>query len=107
MRSLLCSAFLVASLVKVYAAIGPTAELTIVNHDIAPDGFTRSYVTCNRTLRVVTDLLLSCSASLADGQFPGPLISGNKVNHSGRFFGLFFELTLIRATPFQSTSLIT
>ena len=92
MRSLLCSAFLVASLVKVYAAIGPTAELTIVNHDIAPDGFTRSYVTCNRTLRVVTDLLLSCSASLADGQFPGPLISGNKVNHSGRFFGLFLNL---------------
>jgi len=45
MRSLLCSVFLVASLAKVYAAIGPTAELLIVNADIAPDGFTRSYVT--------------------------------------------------------------
>jgi len=32
------------------------------------------------TLWVVTDLHLSCSAVLADGQFPGPLIQANKVN---------------------------
>ena len=29
---------------------------------------------------VVTDLHLSYSAVLADGQFPGPLIQANKVN---------------------------
>jgi len=80
MRSLLCSVFLAASLAKVYAAIGPTADLTIVNANIAPDGFTRSYVTYNLALWVVTDLRLSCSAVLADGQFPGPLIQANKVN---------------------------
>ena len=43
-------------------------------------------------LWVVTDLRLLCSAVLADGQFPGPPITANKVNHSGRLFGLFLNL---------------
>ncbi|PCH44577.1 laccase [Wolfiporia cocos MD-104 SS10] len=41
------------------AAIGPITSLDIVNVDINPDGFTRQAV-------------------LADGVFPGPIISGNK-----------------------------
>ncbi|PCH44576.1 multicopper oxidase [Wolfiporia cocos MD-104 SS10] len=41
------------------AAIGPITSLDIVNADITPDGFTRQAV-------------------LADGVFPGPIISGNK-----------------------------
>ncbi|KAJ7915080.1 laccase 1 [Mycena leptocephala] len=42
-----------------YAAIGPRATLTIANKQIAPDGFRRSSV-------------------LANGVFPGPLITANK-----------------------------
>ncbi|KAM5543041.1 hypothetical protein V8D89_003425 [Ganoderma adspersum] len=42
-----------------YAAIGPVANLTISNAEIAPDGFTRSAVVVN-------------------GISPGPLIAGNK-----------------------------
>ncbi|KAJ6610545.1 yellow laccase [Mycena sp. CBHHK59/15] len=42
-----------------YAAIGPSASIEIVNKDISPDGYSRSAV-------------------LADGEFPGPLIRGNK-----------------------------
>lgn len=44
----------------VLAAIGPVADLRIVNKNIAPDGFTRPAV-------------------LAGGTFPGPLIKGKKV----------------------------
>ncbi|THH13854.1 hypothetical protein EW146_g6418 [Bondarzewia mesenterica] len=43
----------------VLAAIGPTADLHIVNKNIAPDGFSRDTV-------------------LAAGTFPGPLIKANK-----------------------------
>ncbi|CDO69469.1 Laccase [Trametes cinnabarina] len=43
----------------VYGAIGPVTDLTIVNADITPDGYTRAAV-------------------LANGVFPGPLITGNK-----------------------------
>ncbi|SJL16420.1 probable Laccase-2 [Armillaria ostoyae] len=42
-----------------YAAIGPVANMQIVNANIAPDGFTRA-------------------ATLAGGTFPGPLVKGNK-----------------------------
>ncbi|KAK0430099.1 laccase [Armillaria borealis] len=42
-----------------YAAIGPVANMQIVNANIAPDGFTRA-------------------ATLAGGTFPGPLVQGNK-----------------------------
>nr|AAM66348.1 laccase 2 [Trametes sp. C30]AAM66349.1 laccase 2 [Trametes sp. C30] len=41
------------------AAIGPKADLTISNANISPDGFTRAAV-------------------VANNQFPGPLITGNK-----------------------------
>ena len=55
------SAFITLSLVAgALAAIGPVADLHIVDADIAPDGFTRPAV-------------------LAGGTFPGPLITGNKV----------------------------
>ncbi|KAI0246096.1 laccase C [Lactifluus subvellereus] len=43
----------------VFAAIGPRADLEVVNANIAPDGFNRSTV-------------------LAGGTFPGPLIRGTK-----------------------------
>ncbi|KAK7042858.1 multicopper oxidase/laccase [Favolaschia claudopus] len=42
-----------------FAAIGPTADLTLTNVDVAPDGFSRSAVTAN-------------------GIVPGPVITGNK-----------------------------
>ncbi|KAI9511058.1 laccase [Russula earlei] len=59
MRSFARSVLLAAILTRAYAAVGPTAELTVINTNIAPDGFTRS-------------------AALVDGTFPGPLINGNK-----------------------------
>ena len=43
-----------------YASIGPVADLTISNADVAPDGFTRAAIVMN-------------------GVFPGPLITGNMV----------------------------
>ncbi|KII87346.1 hypothetical protein PLICRDRAFT_113151 [Plicaturopsis crispa FD-325 SS-3] len=43
----------------VFAAIGPVTDLNIANADISPDGLSRSAV-------------------LAEGVFPGPLITGNK-----------------------------
>ncbi|KAH9038745.1 laccase [Lactarius pseudohatsudake] len=53
-------AFLLPAVYRgVYASIGPSAELEIVNRDIAPDGFTRP-------------------ATLAGGTFPGPIIRGKK-----------------------------
>jgi len=44
---------------KTFAAIGPVTDLHIVNAVIAPDGFSRSAV-------------------LAEGVYPGPLITGKK-----------------------------
>ena len=41
-------------------AIGPVTDLTISDADISPDGYTRAAVVVN-------------------GQFPGPIISGNRV----------------------------
>lgn len=54
----------VATLISIFLAgtvdaIGPVTDLHIVNAEILPDGFSRPAV-------------------LADGQFPGPLITGNK-----------------------------
>lgn len=51
---------LLGFIAEAYAAIGPVADLHIVNKNLAPDGFTRPTV-------------------LAGGTFPGPLIKGNKV----------------------------
>ncbi|KAJ6590849.1 laccase 2 [Mycena sp. CBHHK59/15] len=65
-----------------YAAIGPTATLTIANKEISPDGFSRSSV-------------------LANGVFPGPLISGNK----GAHFSLDVMNQLSDPTMLRSTSI--
>ena len=43
------------------ASVGTVGDLTVSNKDIAPDGYTRAAVVVN-------------------GQFPGPLIVGNKVS---------------------------
>ena len=106
MRSLLCFVILSALLAKVYAAIGPTAQLVVTNRYIAPDGYPREYVTRSPCCLCYHRLCLLCSASLVNDVFPGPLITGNKVNLSGRFFELFFEAALVRATTFRSMSLM-
>ncbi|OBZ71590.1 Laccase-2 [Grifola frondosa] len=68
--------------VRTLASIGPTANLPIVNAVISPDGFSRATV-------------------LADGTFPGPLITGKKGDH--------FEINVIdeltNATMFKTTSI--
>ncbi len=54
--------FLVTALAtRSFAAIGPVTDLNIVNANISPDGFARDAV-------------------LAEGTFPGPLITGQKVS---------------------------
>ncbi|KAJ7464321.1 laccase [Mycena galericulata] len=64
-----------------YAAIGPSANLEIVNKRISPDGYSRSSV-------------------LAGGTFPGPLIKGNK-DH----FSLNVEDKLTDTSMLVSTSI--
>nr|AEL16568.1 laccase [Cerrena sp. CTL-2011] len=77
------SAFITLSLVAgALAAIGPVADLHIVDADIAPDGFTRPAV-------------------LAGGTFPGPLITGNK----GDTFQLNVVNDLTNADMMKSTSI--
>ncbi|KAJ7148456.1 laccase [Mycena crocata] len=76
--SVLALSFLSGSL----AAIGPIANLPIVNRKIAPDGFSRSTV-------------------LAGGTFPGPLITG----HKGDRFLLNVEDRLTDNTMLRSTSI--
>ena len=51
---------IVSLALRTYAAIGPVADLHIVNKDHAPDGVMRPTI-------------------LAGGTVPGPLIVGNKV----------------------------
>ncbi|KIM83693.1 laccase [Piloderma croceum F 1598] len=67
---------------KTFAAIGPVTNLRISNAVIAPDGFSRSAV-------------------LADGVYPGPLITGTKGGH--------FQINVIDAltdnTMLRSTSI--
>jgi len=46
MRSFTLSMLLAALVARVCAAIGPVANLTAINLNIAPDGFIRSSVTC-------------------------------------------------------------
>lgn len=71
-------------LCSVRAAIGPEADLHIVNKNIAPDGFTRSYVNIQMVFRIPPYLLIVRRAVLAGSTannvaFPGPLITGFKV----------------------------
>ncbi|KAE9399013.1 laccase [Gymnopus androsaceus JB14] len=74
---------LLASLpLLVTAAIGPVADLNIVNSKISPDGYTRSAV-------------------LAGGVFPGPLITGNK----GDTFQINVINDLTDDTMLKSTSI--
>ncbi|KAJ7662306.1 yellow laccase [Mycena rosella] len=65
------SSLLFATLISsALASVGPTADLTLSNGDVAPDGFTRQAV-------------------LVNGQAPGPLIVGNKlIIHPGRRINL-------------------
>ncbi|KAJ7434461.1 laccase [Mycena latifolia] len=64
------------------ASVGPTADLTLTNGDIAPDGFTRQAV-------------------LVNGQAPGPLIVGNK----GDEFNLNVLDSLTNETMLLSSSI--
>ncbi|KAJ7474865.1 laccase 1 [Mycena latifolia] len=76
------TAFFISIFVGTYAAIGPTATLTIANAQISPDGFQRSAV-------------------LANGVFPGPLIAANK----GDSFSLNVVNQLSDPTMLRSTSI--
>jgi iron transport multicopper oxidase len=68
---------LVATSWGVSAAIGPRADLKIVNANMAPDGFNRSFV--YRSSCWANVFTGNHSTVLAGGTFPGPLIQGNKV----------------------------
>ena len=57
-----------------YASIGPVADLTISNANVAPDGFTRAAIVTN-------------------GVFPGPLITGNMVWDAYTIFEFELRLT--------------
>ncbi|KAL0954402.1 hypothetical protein HGRIS_003386 [Hohenbuehelia grisea] len=54
----------IALAIQSMAGIGPSTDLHIVNKNISPDGFSRQTVLAG--------------ASSSTGQFPGPLITGNK-----------------------------
>ncbi|KAJ7472934.1 laccase 2 precursor [Mycena galericulata] len=75
-------ALLISFLSGAHAVIGPRATLTIANKELAPDGFQRSTV-------------------LANGVFPGPLITGNK----GASFSLDVVNQLSDPTMLRSTSI--
>ncbi|KAJ7254816.1 yellow laccase [Mycena rebaudengoi] len=81
---MILSAALVAlsAVASTYAAIGPSASISIVNKVISPDGFPRSAV-------------------LAGGTFPGPVIRGKK----GDRFLLNVEDRLTDNTMLKSTSI--
>ncbi|KAJ6557732.1 laccase [Mycena capillaripes] len=66
----------------VLASVGPTADLTLTNADVSPDGFLRQAV-------------------LVNGQVPGPLIVGNK----GDEFNLNVIDQLTNETMLLSTSI--
>ncbi|KAF7342559.1 Laccase A [Mycena sanguinolenta] len=75
--------FIVTCLISVtLASIGPTADLTLTNGGVAPDGFTRQAV-------------------LVNGQAPGPLIVANK----GDEFNLNVIDQLTNGTMLLSTSI--
>ncbi len=56
-------------------AIGPITDLTISDADISPDGYSRAAVVVN-------------------GQFPGPLISGNTVRLDTSMSAMYPSLTV-------------
>ncbi|KAG6900039.1 hypothetical protein C0993_003831 [Termitomyces sp. T159_Od127] len=71
----------------VSAALGPRADLHIINGDIAPDGFTRSYVKSVFRLYGDTEAIpaflraILASGTMADATFPGALITAKKGDH--------------------------
>lgn len=67
----------------VRGAIGPSSDLHIVNKEISPDGFSRSYVEISFRLQYM--LTSQLRATLAGSRsnnaiFPGPVITGFKVS---------------------------
>ncbi|TFY75864.1 hypothetical protein EWM64_g8147 [Hericium alpestre] len=60
----------------VSAAIGPVGDLTIVNKQLAPDGYQRRYALGGSFGELFIDV--SSSTVVAGDTFPGPLIRGNK-----------------------------
>ncbi|KAI9068885.1 multicopper oxidase [Trametes sanguinea] len=70
----------------VYGAIGPVTDLTISNADITPDGYTRAAV-------------------VANGVFPGPLITGNKASGWGDNFQINVIDNLSNETMLKSTTI--
>ncbi|KAG6917344.1 hypothetical protein DXG01_002915 [Tephrocybe rancida] len=71
------SLYTLSVLATAYAADPPVKNLQIVNRDIAPDGFNRSYASPLFNHNVDSDLN-DFRAVLAGATFPGPVISGNK-----------------------------
>jgi hypothetical protein len=71
------------------AAIGPVTDLEIVNAAVEPDGFSRPYDVYRflngHPLKVVS------RAVLAGGTYPGPLITGKKVQFHPIMVNLFFD----------------
>lgn len=67
---------------RVRAAIGPVTDLHIVNTQLSPDGYKREYVhhilLLHPVVWLMSVILQLCSTTVAEGQFPGPLIKGNK-----------------------------
>ncbi|KAF8998387.1 laccase [Cyathus striatus] len=68
-----------------YGAIGPVADMHIVNKDIAPDGFNRSTVLAGGTAD--------------DADFPGPVVTGNKGdNFQLNVIDSLTDTTMLRGT---------
>lgn len=63
------------------SALSSITNLTVVNEVIAPDGYSRLWVfrhCCQRYYVLLSGIFHS--ATLADGKFPGPLITATKVS---------------------------
>lgn len=88
--------FVLSLIAGAYAAIGPTADLDIVNRVIAPDGFNRSYVSSYIGQSIT--LILFRRTVLAGGTFPGPLIQGVKACIPRCLYTLASLLASLRAT---------
>lgn len=70
------SAFIGVLAVETFAAIGPVTDLHIVNGAVSPDGISRQAV-------------------LAEGVFPGPLITGSKVKFSSTDNSMLLTLVFL------------
>jgi iron transport multicopper oxidase len=77
MLELTFTIFVLSLFPRTGAAIGPVADLEIVNKVISPDGFNRSCVL--HFSREICEFIPPYRTVLAGGTYPGPLIRGNKV----------------------------